>query len=744
MPHPESGDRRESPPESSGSQRASDSQRASGSQRASDSQREHDPDSRADGRSEQPVSRPSRPSPAEDRTRSRWKLRTVVVLSVVAAVIVVLVGLGLVQRAGMLTGNGDTTAAGDESSTGKYICPMMCTPPLDEPGRCPVCGMQLVPATGAGGDGDGRSIVVEPVARRIAGIETTEVESVPLVRQLRAVGKLEYNQSGMKTLAAYVDGRIERLFADYTGVEVSRGDRLAILYSPELYSAQVEFLAARGDGTPGGMDRNRGLGLNRTLLDSARQRLIELGMQQQQIAELEESGEARSRLDLYAEITGTVIEKFATEGDYVRTGQKVYRLADLSNVWLMLELFPEDASHIRYGQKVDAEVQSLPGESFTGRVAFVDPAVDPETRTVGVRVVVPNPNGRLRVGDFATAHVEIPLGRSGDPTDEIYDEELAGKWISPRHPHVISDTPGPCPVCGIEMVAADDLGYPSRPVDRREALGVPRRSVLRAGKTSLVYVETEPGRFEPRRVTLGPNIEDSVIVLDGLQPDDRVATTGNFLIDSQMQLAGNPSLIDPTRITDGGVMPADPHAGHDHEGEDQSLDDVTLSDEHREKLKGLSDADRELALRQKACPVTGMPLGSMGQPVAVEVDGRRALLCCEACRQRILDSPDRFLSRLPDPDPDPDDDDDDDPDPDDDDDDDEDKDEDEDEDEDEDGDDHEERESGADPSHQRGAGEQGSPSRGKSDEDASSQNASGPNATSRLPGASLHRGEASR
>lgn len=629
MPPSEPSDRYESPPESSGSQR------------------EHVPETHADGHAERPVSRPSR---AADGTASRWKRRTVVALSIVAFVLVALVGLGLLQRAGLLTGGGDATTAEDESSTGKYICPMMCTPPLQEPGRCPVCGMQLVPATGAAGEGDGRSIVVEPVARRIAGIETTEVEAVPLVRQLRAVGKLDYNQSGMKTLAAYVDGRLERLFADYTGVKVSRGDRLAILYSPELYSAQVEYLAARGDDTPGRTGRDRGLGLNRTLLDSARQRLVELGMQQKQIAELEETGEARSRLDLYAEITGTVIDKLATEGDYVRTGQKVYRLADLSTVWLMLEMFPEDASHIRYGQKVAAEVQSLPGETFTGRVAFVDPAVDPVTRTVGVRVVVPNPNGRLRVGDFATAHVEIPLGRGGEASDEIYDEELAGKWISPRHPHVISDTPGPCPVCGIEMVAADDLGYPPRPVDRHEALGVPRRSVLRAGKTSLVYVETEPGRFEPRRVTLGPNLEDSVIVLEGLRPDDRVAIAGNFLIDSQMQLAGNPSLIDPTRITGGGVMPADTHAGDDHGEPIPSPDEVSLSDEHREKLKGLSDADRQLAESQKICPVTGMPLGSMGQPLVVEADGRRVLICCEACRQRLLDSPDRYLSRLPDPD----------------------------------------------------------------------------------------------
>ena len=132
-------------------------------------------------------------------------------------------------------------------------------------------------------------------------------------------------------------------------------------------------------------------------------------MTESQIAEIERTGQASSRLHLCAPISGTVIQKLAVEGQYVKEGEPIYQLADLSTVWLMLELFPEDAASIRYGQKVYAEVQSLPGREFTGRVAFIDPQVDPKTRTVSVRVVIPNEDGQLRVGDYAKATIDVPI-----------------------------------------------------------------------------------------------------------------------------------------------------------------------------------------------------------------------------------------------------------------------------------------------------------------------------------------------
>ena len=456
-------------------------------------------------------------------------------------------GLGVVQRFGWLSSNTAGTAADEHTEhagAASYICPMMCTPPSSKPGRCPVCGMELVPAAKQAGSTDGRSVVIDAAARRVAGIETVDVRSTAARRTIEGIGRLDYDEGGRKTLAAYVDGRIEKLFADSTGVVVSRSDTLAVLYSPQLYSAQVELLLAREASIQSrGGSLPRVASVNESLSRSSRQRLVELGMSDPQIAALEASGTAESRLELVAPMSGTVIKKAVVEGQYVSEGDTIYELADLSSVWLMLELFPEDAAFLTYGVRVQAEVQSLPGRLFDGRVTFVDPVVDPRTRTVGVRVVLPNDEGSLRIGDFARASLEVPLGGS----EALYDPELAGRWISPRHPHITAAEPGSCPICGVQMVSATSLGFTDNPALAGEVLVVPRDAVLMAGSSSVVYVETEPGRFEIRSVVLGPVVDDDVVVAEGLAAGEAVARKGNFLIDSQMQLMGNASLIDPTR-----------------------------------------------------------------------------------------------------------------------------------------------------------------------------------------------------
>jgi Cu(I)/Ag(I) efflux system membrane fusion protein len=176
-------------------------------------------------------------------------------------------------------------------------------------------------------------------------------------------------------------------------------------------------------------------------------------------------------------------------------------------------------------------------------VAFIDPTVDAESRTVDVRVELSNEEKRLRPGDYAAARIQLPIG----PKGEVFDADLAGKWISPMHPQIIRDQPGQCPICGMDLVPTSNYGYSKEAVPQPDSLYVPRSAVLLAGGNSVVYVETEPGRFEIRPVTIGPILHDKIVILDGLKKGDKVATSGNFLIDSQMQLAGKPSLIDPTR-----------------------------------------------------------------------------------------------------------------------------------------------------------------------------------------------------
>ncbi len=433
-----------------------------------------------------------------DRQESRrwWIKLFVQPLLLLAAGAALIVGLGVAQRLGWISaggGSGGDQAASSSGDTRTYICPMLCTPPQIGPGRCPVCEMELVAAASGGGSTDSRSVQVDPAARRVANIRTVAVKSAALTRTIRAVGELNYDEGSLKTISAYVDGRLDRLYADYTGVVVEQGDHLALVYSPRLYSGQVELLLAKkARDESQSATLQRVFQSNRDMYESTKQRLIELGMTRQQIEQLEASGEANSRVHLCAPISGTVIKMYATEGQYVKEGQAIYELADLSTVWLMLELFPEDAAAIRYGQKVEAQVQSLPGRKFTGRVAFVDPTVDSIKRTVGVRVVIPNDDGLLRVGDYAKATIQTPLAGG-------------------------------------------------------ESLIVPRKAVLLAGSDSVIYVETEPGRFEIRNVVLGARSGDQIVVLKGLEEGEQVAVSGNFLIDSQMQLAGNPSLIDPTK-----------------------------------------------------------------------------------------------------------------------------------------------------------------------------------------------------
>ena len=560
-----------------------------------------------------------------------WMKTLIQPMLIIASGVTLIFLLGLAQRMGWISAGGgtqiQTTAV---ASNTRYICPMMCTPPQSEPGRCPVCAMELVPASSGGGDSDGISVTIQSAARRLANIRTASARSMPLTRSIRTVGEIEYDEGSLATIAAYFDGRIERLLASYTGVKVQAGERMALIYSPELYSAQVELVEAKR-----GLDASANVTLARvketqlSLFEGSRQKLIELGMTKDQVAELQRSLQPESRMHICAPIGGTVIEKLAVEGQYVKTGQPIYRIADLSSVWLKLQLFPEDAAHVRYAQQVEIEVQSLPGRKLTGRVAFIDPMVDPKTRTVGVRVVLSNEHGILKPGDYATADIAVdilPSKASGEQL--VYDPEMAGKWISPRHPQVIEDQPGTCRICGIELVPTSTFGFADKPVSERDVIVIPRSAVLMAGENSVVYVETDPGRFEIRPVVLGNLTTQQAVILEGISDGEQVAVSGNFLIDSQMQLAGNPSLIDPTK--------AEPS-----EEVDEAKSAKLIA-----ALSKLSPDDRALAESQEICPVTKFPLGSMGTPPKVDVNGRSIFICCKGCEKRLLSDPEKYLANL--------------------------------------------------------------------------------------------------
>lgn len=448
----------------------------------------------------------------------------------------------------------------------RYACPMFCTM-QDAPGTCPVCGMEMAPVTD-----QGEQVRLDAHQRYMVGVRTAAVERSVAVHRVRALGKIRHDERREGSVTAWVGGRLERLFVDFTGVTVAEGAKVAEIYAPELVSAQDELIsarrtweAARRSESPAAEALRRNA---RNVYDATRRRLRLLGLPDATLDAIEEGGEARDHLDIYANVGGTVIQKHVGAGDYVKTGQPLFTVVGLSNVWAVLDVFEQDAGAVFIGQQVDVAVPSLPGETFRGFVSFVDPVLDEQRRVVRVRVDLPNEDGRLKPGTFVDAHVLVELTSEG----RVHDPIPPGAWYSPTHPFHFQAEPGTCPHSGVALVQK-----PGDPAGRTEAgpvLLAPRSAVLEGGDRQLVYVMTQepgpvedgrerwPAIYEPREVRTGFRVGDRVVVLAGLEETDLVVTRGQFLIDSQLQLTGKPSLMIPEAA--GARAATDPHAGHGH------------------------------------------------------------------------------------------------------------------------------------------------------------------------------------
>jgi len=288
---------------------------------------------------------------------------------------------------------------------------------------------------------------------------------------------------------------------------------------------------------------------------SARERLKQWGLTPDQVKEIETQRKPTDHLTIYSPMGGIVIQKNAVEGMYVNTGTPIYTIADLSRVWVKLDAYESDLSWIRFGQRVDFETEAYPGETFAGRIAFIDPVLNEQTRTVKVRVNVPNPDYKLKPGMFVRAMVHSKLSMSG----KVIDPELAGKWISPMHPEIVKDKPGTCDICGMPLVKAEDLGFITVSAGDKEApLVIPASAPLITGTRAVVYtaVQGKEGIFEGKEVVLGPRAGDYYLVKEGLQVGEQVVVNGAFKIDSDLQIQAKPSMMSP----EGGA----PAPGHEH------------------------------------------------------------------------------------------------------------------------------------------------------------------------------------
>ncbi len=425
------------------------------------------------------------------------------------------------------------------------------------PGLCPLCEMDLIPMPeDLVAETAPRELAVSEAAARLMDIQTSPVERKFVASEVRMVGKVRYDETRVKDITAWVAGRLDRLYVDFTGTSVRQGDHLVYLYSPELISAQAELLQAAKAVSKA--DQNTSEYLTQSAastLEAAREKLRLLGLKPEQIERIEQSGKALTHLTIYSPIGGVVIHKMANEGMYVKTGTHIYTVADLSQVWVKLDAYESDLPWIRYGQPVEFTTEAHPGEVFKGWISFIDPVLDPTSRTIKVRVDVPNPDGRLKPEMFVRAVVRSQIAQNG----KVMAPDLAGQWICPMHPSVVKSEKGDCDICGMALVTTESLGYVAAEAPQEAPLVIPDTAPLMTGKRAVVYVrkpDTEIPTFEGREVVLGPRAGSYYLVKSGLHEGEQVVTNGNFKIDSALQIRAKPSMMSP----EGGVMPA----GHQH------------------------------------------------------------------------------------------------------------------------------------------------------------------------------------
>jgi RND family efflux transporter MFP subunit len=376
-------------------------------------------------------------------------------------------------------GRSQTSGATEEGAKEQtlYTCGMHPQVVQSEPGNCPICGMKLTPirkqAGAANAAAESSVIAVDPVTIQNMDIRTAIVTRGPLRRAIRTVGVIDYNETTLADVTTKFKGWIEKLYVDATGQRVHRGEPLFEIYSPELYSAQREYLVAIEQGT----DAAGGAALR----TSALTKLKFLDISDEQIAELERTGQPRKTLRIIAPQDGFVVEKLVVEGQMVDPGMKTYRLADLGLVWAQAQIYEQDLAFIKLGQEATVTLSYLPDREFRGRVTYIYPNVDEKTRTARVRMEFHNPGYFLKPGMFATVQVVSELEPS--------------------------------------------------------ALLIPDMAILRSGEKTTVFVALAGGKFEPRTVMLGPQAEDdSYQVLSGLKEGERIVTSGQFMLDSESQL----------------------------------------------------------------------------------------------------------------------------------------------------------------------------------------------------------------
>lgn len=505
------------------------------------------------------------------------------------------------------------SGAAAASSEYEWFCPMHPSVIRDNPNeKCPICFMPLSKRKkGEAGQAEPlpagivSRVQLSPYRVVLAGVNTWRVDYVPLSRELVAAGLVEFNERGQSTVSARMAGRIDKLQVNETGQMVDAGDVLAEVYSPSLLETVQNLLAAQKAG-------------NRDLANNARTRLELLGIDKAQVDEIVQTGKSNTHLKIRSPISGHVIQKRVREGDYVEEGMPLYEIVDLSTVWIQAQIYEDDISLLPVAQdhpptiegdhmEVVATTRAFPNEEFRGTLKFVYPHVDQATRTLSVRFEIENPEHKLRPGSTATVRLFIP-------------------------PQRISSLA----VAGMSDSAKEEL-------KEGRVLAVPAGSVIDTGDQKVVYRQRSPGEFEGVRVSLGPKMLDADgmafwPLLSGLERGDQIVTSGSFLVDAETRL--NPAAGSIYFGGSSGKGGAGGAAVRSTTPEDPEAKIAAV-------LARLSPADRELAEKQRTCPILkDSRLGSMGPPIKLSLAGETVFLCCSGCKSQAMAEPAKTAERV--------------------------------------------------------------------------------------------------
>ena len=389
----------------------------------------------------------------------------------------------LAQNTANTSGMSSKDAAAGERKILYWVDPMHPAYKSDKPGIAPDCGMTLVPKYA-----DDQSmakmpmgtVTISPEKQVLAGVRTAVVERKSLVRDIRTTAQIVADETRIAHVHVKVAGFIDKVYVDFVGQLVKKGQPLFTLYSPDLVSTQEEYLIAkRGNATLGNAPFQEVADGSQSLLQSARQRLKLWDISDEQIKELDVTGKVSKDLTFYSPITGFVTDRKVFPQTSVTPDTELYTVSDLSTVWADADIYEYEVPFVHLGQRVSLTLSYSPGKTYTGTISYIYPTVDPQTRTVKARIQIPNPGFALKPQMFADAELHVDYG--------------------------------------IKIL-------------------VPQEAVLNSGTEQHVFVVHDGGMFEPRKITVGPVVDGNAVVLTGLRAGETIVVSGNFLIDSESGL----------------------------------------------------------------------------------------------------------------------------------------------------------------------------------------------------------------